>query len=63
MAADTDHGPFLANVTVLLGFVVLFSVFAVDSPMAVVVGVVMIAAGALWSGLAGGGMTDGRADG
>ena len=43
-------GPLIANVITLLGFVILFTVFATDHVMSLVVGGILILFGALWAG-------------
>lgn len=55
--SETEHpeapaavGPKLAYAVVLLGFVAVFTVFATQAVASVVIGLVLIVAGALWAG-------------
>ncbi|MEE8600899.1 hypothetical protein [Euzebya tangerina] len=49
-----ERGPALANAVVVLGFVVLMTVFLTDSPWSVIIGVGTVVAAGLWAGLADG---------
>ncbi len=54
--------PVLANIIVVVGFVVLFTTFATDSPWSWIIGGLMVVAGGLWAGFStGGGASDGSA--
>lgn len=48
--APEAGGPKLAYAVVLLGFVAVFTVFATQAVASVVIGLVLIVAGALWAG-------------
>ena len=55
-------GPVGANLTLVLGFVVLFTTFATGSPASWIIGGLLVVAGGLWAGATGtGGATAGRA--
>ena len=42
----------IANVITMVGFVILFTVFATDHAMSLVVGGILILSGGLWAGFA-----------
>lgn len=52
---EETRSPVLANLVVILGFVLLLSTFATDSPLSWVLGGILLLAGGLWAGFAGGG--------
>ncbi len=52
-APEDIKSPILANVVVVVGFVVLFTTFATDSPWSWIVGGLMVLAGGLWAGFSG----------
>ena len=45
-----DHSPVLASAAVVLGFAVLLSTFATDSPWPAILGILLVVAGGLWAG-------------
>jgi hypothetical protein len=51
--ATEPRSPALANLTVLVGFAVMFTTFATDSPWSWIIGGVMVLAGGLWAGFSG----------
>lgn len=51
--AEESSGPLLANVVVVLGFVVIFTTFVTGSPFSWIIGGLMVLGGGLWAGLAG----------
>lgn len=48
---EEPRSPMLANVVVILGFVLVFTTFATESPFSWIIGVMLIIAGGLWAGL------------
>lgn len=49
-APEEPQSPLLANIVVLVGFVVLFTTFVTDSPWSWIIGGGMVLAGGLWAG-------------
>ncbi|CAN5350001.1 hypothetical protein BH23ACT9_BH23ACT9_21780 [soil metagenome] len=47
------RSPVLANVTVLVGFALIFTTFATDTPWSWIIGGGMVIAGGLWAGFSG----------
>ncbi|CAN5818682.1 hypothetical protein BH24ACT15_BH24ACT15_06790 [soil metagenome] len=50
-AREEPRSPMLANIVVILGFVLVFTTFATESPFYWIIGVILIVGGALWAGL------------
>lgn len=51
-APEDPNSPVLANMVVLIGFVVLFTTFLTDSPWSWIIGGALVLAGGLWAGFA-----------
>ncbi|HUG84368.1 MAG TPA: hypothetical protein VMM13_07375 [Euzebya sp.] len=61
-APGEPNSPVLANLVVLVGFVVLFTTFMTDSPWSWIIGGAMVLAGGLWAGFTTAPATDGPPD-
>jgi cell division protein FtsW (lipid II flippase) len=48
--AEDARSPVMANIVVIVGFIVLFTTFVTDSPWSWIIGGLLIVAGALWAG-------------